>query len=99
MAYINDSQETNNLFDKKNIEQDFFGDSAYSGQKQNAIVAKNKIVNKVYEKGYRAKPLTDEQKVNNTEKSRIRARVENVFRFMENSMNSMKIKCIGFKRT
>ena len=98
-ANIHDSQETDNLIDKKDNEQDFYGDSAYSGQKQDAIIAKNKMVNKVHEKGYRANPLTDEQKANNTEKSRTRARVEHVFGFMENSMNSMKIQCIGFKRT
>jgi transposase, IS5 family len=43
--------------------------------------------NKVYEKGYRNKPLTKEQKENNREKSKTRARVEHVFGFMEQSMN------------
>ena len=32
--------------------------------------------NKVHEKAYRNKPLTEEQKSNNREKSKIRARVE-----------------------
>ncbi len=32
--------------------------------------------NKVHEKGYRNKPLTDQQKANNKEKSKTRARVE-----------------------
>jgi hypothetical protein len=39
--------------------------------------------NKVHEKGYRNKPLTDEQKASNREKSKTRARVEHVFGFME----------------
>jgi len=54
--------------------------------------------NKVHEKGYRNKPLTEEQKKNNTEKSKIRARVEHVFGFMEQSMNGLKIKSIGIIR-
>jgi hypothetical protein len=54
--------------------------------------------NKVCEKGYRNKPLTDEQKANNTEKSRFRNQVEHVFGFMEMSMNEMYIQCIGIKR-
>jgi len=33
------------------------------------------------------KPLTKEQKANNKEKSRTRARVERIFGFVENSMN------------
>jgi len=54
--------------------------------------------NKVNEKGYRNKPLTEQQKKNNNEKSKTRARVEHVFGFMEQSMNGLKIKSIGIER-
>ena len=54
--------------------------------------------NKVHEKGYRNKPLTDEQKANNKEKSKTRARVEHVFGFMEQSMNGLFIRSIGIVR-
>ena len=54
--------------------------------------------NKVCEKGTRNHPLTEEQKANNKEKSRIRSRVEHIFGFMENSMNGMYVECIGIKR-
>ena len=46
--------------------------------------------NKVHEKGYRNKPLTEEQKTNNHEKSKTRARVEHVFGFMEQSIHPVK---------
>ncbi len=46
--------------------------------------------NKVHEKGYRNKPLTEEQKKSNTEKSKIRARVEHV-------LNSLNIGCTSTK--
>uniref|UniRef100_UPI00286C76C3 transposase n=1 Tax=Flavobacterium sp. TaxID=239 RepID=UPI00286C76C3 len=62
------------------------------------IIIKKQMINSVHEKGYRANPLTDEQKLNNTEKSRIRARVEHIFGFMEKNMNQMYLQCIGFKR-
>ena len=39
--------------------------------------------NYVNEKGYRNKPLTNEQKENNREKSKTRARVEHVFNYIE----------------
>lgn len=45
--------------------------------------------NKVHEKGYKTQPLTEEQKKTNNEKSKIRARVEHVFGFMEKSMNGL----------
>lgn len=56
------------------------------------------MINQVCEKGYRNKPLTDDQKTNNTTKSRIRSRVEHIFGFMENSMNGMYLYNIGIKR-
>ena len=54
--------------------------------------------NKDHEKGYRDNPLTDDQKKNNTEKSKTRARVEHVFGFMEQSMNGLKLKSVGIIR-
>jgi hypothetical protein len=42
--------------------------------------------------------LTEEQKLNNTEKSRFRSRVEHLLGFMEMSMNEMYIHGIGIKR-
>tara|TARA_R110002050_G_scaffold199819_1_gene334652 strand:- start:2998 stop:3285 length:288 start_codon:yes stop_codon:yes gene_type:complete len=54
--------------------------------------------NKVHEKGYRNRPLTDGQKANNTKKSKIRARVEHVFGFMEQSMHGLFLKSVGIAR-
>ena len=50
---------------------------------------------KVHEKGYRNRPLTDEQKTSNIKKSKIRARVEHVFGFMEQSMKGLVLKSVG----
>jgi len=52
----------------------------------------------ISKKGYRNKPLTDEQKANNKEKSRTRARIEHVFGFMEQSMNGLVVKSVGITR-
>ena len=54
--------------------------------------------NKVHEKGYRNKPLTEEQKKSNHEKSKTRARVEHVFGFMEQSMNGLAVKSVDIAR-
>jgi len=52
----------------------------------------------VHEKGYKGKPLTDEQKADNREKSRIRVSVEHVFGFVENSMNGSIVRTVGIVR-
>jgi transposase, IS5 family len=54
--------------------------------------------NCIHEKGYRNKSLTEEQKNNNREKSKTRARVEHVFGFMEQSMNGLAVKSVGIVR-
>jgi len=54
--------------------------------------------NKVHKKAYRNKPLTDEQKASNKEKSKTRARVEHIFGFMEQSMNGLMVRSVGIKR-
>ena len=97
-ASVHDSQEIDNLLDSKDEWQDLFADSAYTGEKQTAIIADKKMNNQVCERAYRNKPLSEEQKENNTQKSRTRSRVEHIFGFMENSMDGMYLYQIGIKR-
>ncbi|MDR1675455.1 MAG: IS5 family transposase [Tannerella sp.] len=92
------SNATAPLLDGKDKGKCFYAESAYTGEPQEKIIESRKKKNRVCEKGYKNKPLTDEQKAGNGEKSRIRSRVEHIFGFMENSMNKMYIQCIGIKR-
>ena len=95
---IHDSQPLDDLLTEEDEGQDFHADSAYTGVKQEKLIDKYKMNNKVNEKGYRNKPLTDEQKTSNTEKSKTRARVEHVFGFMEQSMNGLMVRSVGIVR-
>ena len=97
-ASVHDSQALDNLLNGSDQGQELHADSAYTGEEQEKTIAKYKLKNKVHEKGYRNKPLTEEQKANNTFKSKTRARVEHVFGFMEQSMNGLFIKSIGIVR-
>lgn len=97
-ASVHDSQAIDDLLDEKDQGQDLYADSAYTGKEQEKTIAKYGINNKVHEKGYRNKPLTDEQKKNNKLKSKTRVRVEHVFGFMEQSMNGLKLKSVGIIR-
>ncbi len=67
---------------------------------QDKIREKNpNIILNIHEKGYCNKPLSEEQKASNKEKSRVRARAEHVFGYMTNSMGGMTTRAIGIERT
>ena len=97
-AEVHDSQATEDLLDDKDKGEELYADSAYTGEKQEELISEKELINQVHDKGYKNKPLTDKQKEINKIKSKIRVRVEHVFGFMENSMNGMEIRSIGFKR-
>jgi len=42
--------------------------------------------------------LTEDQKSSNKAKSKVRARVEHVFGFMEQSMNKLYVRSVGIER-
>jgi len=97
-ASVHDSQPLDELLDKSDKGQPLYADSAYTGEKQKKVIRKYQIKNKVHEKGYRGKPLTEKQKERNKIKSKTRARVEHVFGFMEQSMNGLVVKSVGIVR-
>lgn len=97
-AAVHDSQALDDLLDEEDKGQDLYADSAYTGEKQEETISKYEMKNKVHEKGYRNNPLTEEQKANNTIKSKTRVRVEHVFGFMEQSMNGLTLRSVGIKR-
>jgi len=97
-ASVHDSQEIEELLEPTDKNQPLWADSAYFGEPIAKIVKKKKMKNKIHEKGTKNNPLNEEQKALNTEKSKIRCRVEHIFGFIENSMNGSYIRCIGQKR-
>lgn len=97
-ASVHDSQVIDELLDCTDKGQEFYADSAYTGKGAEEIYAEKEVVNRVNEKGYRNKPLTEDQKTSNREKSRVRARVEHIFGFVENSMNGSYIRTVGMAR-
>jgi IS5 family transposase len=64
-ASVHDSQPLDDLLEENDKGQDFYADNAYTGDVQEKVISKYKMENKVHEKGYRNKPLTEEQKANN----------------------------------
>lgn len=80
--------------------REIWADSAYMSKGISEWFAKNRPDIKLHinEKGCKNHPLTDEQKQNNRERSRISSRVEHVFGHISNAMGGMFIRTIGFER-
>ena len=97
-ANVHDSQYIHELLDE--LDRAVWADSAYVGGELREDILRDypEIKLHINEKGYKNRPLTDEQKGNNREKSRIRVRVEHVFGHMTNSMGGMNLRCIGRRR-
>jgi IS5 family transposase len=96
-ASVHDSQEMKNILDKDNTGSGVWADSAYRSEDTEKLLKKRTLKNHVHRKSYRNHPLSEFQNQQNTKKSRIRARVEHVFGWMENKMGSL-IRCIGQPR-
>lgn len=97
-ASVHDSQVIEDLIEPSDKDQPLWADSAYSGEPIAKVIKKNKMKNKIHEKGTKNNPLNQKQIESNTEKSRVRVRVEHIFGFIENSMNGSYIRCIGKAR-
>ena len=96
-ASPHDSTELENLIDE--TDKQLHADSAYRSEKIEKYLKDKECESFIHEKGYRANPLTEQQRESNTVKSKIRARVEHIFGFMTNSMhNALHMRCIGKAR-
>jgi len=96
-ASPHDSTELENLIDE--TDNQLHADSAYRSEKIEKYLKEKKCKSHIHEKGYRANPLTQQQRESNTVKSKIRARVEHIFGFMTNSMHdALHMRCIGKER-
>ncbi|MBC2732564.1 transposase [Thiobacillus sp.] len=86
--------------------QEVWADSAYRSDEQEQRLEASKLTSRIHERAYRNKPLTKAQEDANTEKSRIRARVEHgcgdlaqyVFGAMENDMGRIFLRSVGAAR-
>jgi IS5 family transposase len=98
-ASTHDSQSLATLLDiEKDKDQNLYADSAYGGEKQFDTIKEKQMIGQIGEQGYKHKPLSDQQKASNREKSKTRARVEHVFGFMEMNMNGMYLYVVGIRR-
>lgn len=94
-ASVHDGQAILALVDGE--DKVLYADSAYSGEPIAQQLPAG-TENRVHEKGYRGRPLSEEQKAKNNEKSRVRSRVEHVFGYMTGTMHGISVRCVGIAR-
>ena len=97
-AATHDSIPGKNVLTKKDTGQPLYGDGEFTGTAFETAVARCGMINRIHEKGYRDHPLTERQKQRNTQKSKIRVRVEHVFGFLKQVTGGVIIRTVGLAR-
>ena len=102
-ARVHDSQAYEKLLQNatdNNSSEDakVWADSAYRSEKIEEITKDKGLISHIHERNYRGKKLSDEQKSQNKNRSKIRARVEHVFGHMATSMGGLMVHTIGIAR-
>ena len=95
-ANVHDSQMIDQLLHGE--ETRVWGDSAYTGQRERILGKAPYAQDFTHRRGMRSKPLSDADKAKNTTKSRVRARVEHVFRVIKQQFGMSKTRYRGLKK-
>ena len=100
-AAVHDSQAIDGLLDidadANGDKRAVYADSAYRSAEREAELAQQNIPSQICEKGSRGHPLSEEQKADNHEKSKVRSRVEHVFG-AQAQMGGHWVRTIGLLR-
>lgn len=97
-ASSHDSQMLGAVLDDDNADPDVWADSAYRSEAIEEVLEGMGFDSHIHERNYRNRPLTDRQKDDNRERSKIRAKVEHVFGDWTSSMGGKLLRTIGIKR-
>jgi IS5 family transposase len=95
-ATVHDSQMLEPLLEMDEAGQPVYADKAYIGKE--GIVKSRNAKARINQRGHRNRPLTEAQKEVNRLNSKVRARVEHIFGFIQNSMGGSFIRSIGRTR-
>lgn len=97
-ASVHDSQALPDILDEDNEGDGVWADSAYFSALFEWLLFFLSWCSHIHERGYRNHPLTEQQKADNRDKSKTRAKVEHVFGVWVNEMGGKLIRSIGVER-
>ena len=78
-AAVHDSQVVDDILDPKNTASGVWADSAYRTAELEEKLKENGLKSRIHRKAHRNRPLSEREKRSNKTKSKVRARVEQVF--------------------
>jgi len=94
-AATHDSQVMGEIIDIENEDNQIWADSAYRSEDMEWALKMVGFESEIHERSYRNRPLSQEQKKKNREKSKIRAKVEHVFGAWVTDMGGKLVRSIG----
>jgi len=97
-ASVHDSRVFEEILDENNNLNDIWADSAYFSAEKLEFLDANCYQEHINRKGSRNHPLSDDEKLQNREKSRIRARVEHVYGAQLKKAGNLILRTIGIAR-
>lgn len=97
-ANVHDSQVFDDIIDPENADPQVWADSAYRSEATEAALGGAGYESHICEKAQSNQPLSDAQQAANRRRSKVRARVEHVFGFQQNSLGGKLIRTIGQAR-
>jgi IS5 family transposase len=95
---VHDSQVFEDILGSASENPDVYADSAYRSQQAEEALKAAGYQSHVHERAYRNKPLTEDQKASNQERSRIRVRVEHIFGSQLQLAGNIALRSIGIAR-
>ena len=97
-ANVHDSQVLAEVLDPDNEDPQVWADSAYRSEQTESDLAGAEYESHIHEKGQANRPLDEAAQERNRARSKIRARVEHVFGYQENSLGGKLVRTIGLAR-
>ena len=97
-ASVPDGEMAWELLDAKDKGQELHADKGYDWAQVKSGVRKARMKDRILKQARRNKPLSECQKRINTERSRVRARVEHVFGSMNKQLHGLSVRTIGLVR-
>jgi len=94
-ASVHDSQAVGHLLDDENDTDAVWADSAYRSETIEAVLELLQFESHIHERAYRNHPLSEQQRADNRERSKIRAKVEHVFGNWTMTMGGKLVRSIG----
>lgn len=97
-ANQHDGQYLQELLDRRQRGAAVYADAAYRSIERVRALRRGGYIERLHYAGHKHRPLTARQQQINRRRSSVRARVEHIFGFQENSMGGKFLRCIGLAR-